>query len=264
MDLKDKRIMLTGASGGIGQALAHALAAKGAKLYLVGRHEQALLTLQSQLPEPTHHNILLADLCDEQDRNALAECFPAPTRLDILINNAGASTFSLFEHQRHEDIQHQIALNVEGPMLLAQSMLNSMSSPGIIMNIGSAMGGIGYPGYSVYCATKFALHGFSEALHRELSPQGINVLYLAPRATDTPLNSPAVNAMNKELGNKSDRPEWVAAQIVTALEKETVRRWLGWPEKFFVKLNALLPSLVDGAIIRQLPIIRRYARGKHK
>ncbi|ACS87698.1 SDR family oxidoreductase [Musicola paradisiaca] len=264
MDLKGKRIMLTGASGGIGKALAMELAAREARLYLVGRNERELLSLLRRLPDPNHHNILLADLCDEQDRNALAECFPETARLDILINNAGTSAFNLFENHNHDNIRQLLALNTEAPILLTQSMLECMNNPGIIMNIGSTFGGIGYPGYSVYCATKFALRGFSEALNRELSSQGIKVLYLAPRATDTTLNSAAVNDMNKALGNKSDRPEWVAEQVVTALQQESTRRWLGWPEKLFVRINALLPALVDNIIRRQLSVIQRYARDQQK
>lgn len=127
------------------------------------------------------------------------------------------------------------------------------------MNIGSSLGAIGYPGYSVYCASKFALRGFSEALHRELTGSGLKVLYLAPRATRTALNSEAVYALNSELGVQMDSPHWVAEQITTALIRETRWRWLGWPEALFTRLNALLPALVDKALAKQLPVIARHA-----
>ncbi|QOL16478.1 SDR family oxidoreductase [Dickeya dianthicola] len=264
MKLKDKRILLTGASSRTGQELALSLAARGARLYLVGRNEKALLALQNRLPDASHHNILLADLCDEQDRDALAECFPENVRLDVLINNTDTSPFGLFEEQNHDVIRRQFALNTEAPILLTHSLLDCISTPGIIMNIGSTLDGIGYPGYSVYCASKFALRGFSEALHRELSSKGIKVLHLAPRAIDTGRNALKSNVLTQALGYRSDNPTWVADQVINALERETVRRWLGWPEKLFVRLNALVPAVVDIAIRRQLAAIQRYAKAQKK
>ncbi|NKI75054.1 SDR family oxidoreductase [Dickeya sp. CFBP 2040] len=258
MKLENKRILLTGASSDLGQELALALAARGARLYLVGRNEQALLALQRRLPDANHHNILLADLFDEQDRDALAECFPDNARLDVLINNAALSTFSLFEDQSHETIHQQLLLNAEAPILLTHALLDSINAPGIIMNIGSTLGGIGYPGYSVYCASQFALRGFSEALHRELSHKRIKVLHLAPRAIKTNDSNSAINILTQELGYRSDSPSQVAEHAVNVLERESVRRWLGWPEKLFVRLNALLPAVVDNAIKRQLAVIQRY------
>ncbi|MBP2846068.1 SDR family oxidoreductase [Dickeya oryzae] len=258
MKLDNKRILLTGASSNLGQELALALAAKGARLYLVGRNEQALLALQRRLPDAGHHNILLADLCNEQDLDALAECFPENARLDVLINNTDTSTFSSFNDQSLDTIRQQLMLNTEVPILLTHALLGCINTPGIIMNIGSTLDGIGYPGYSVYCASKFALRGFSEALHRELSSKGVKVLHLAPRAIDVKGNTSTASRLIQELGYRSDRPDWVADRVVNALERERLRQWLGWPEKVFVALNALLPNVVDKAIRRQLAVIQRY------
>lgn len=66
--------------------------------------------------------------------------------------------------------------------------------------------------------------------------------------------------MNRLLGNKSDSPQWVASQIITAIQKRRLRTRLGFPERFFVKINALLPTLVDNALIRKLAVIQQFAR----
>ncbi len=130
----------------------------------------------------------------------------------------------------------------------------------LLVNLGSTFGSIGYPGFTAYCASKFALRGFSEALRRELADSQIKVLYIAPRATRTAMNSADVVAMNNELKVEMDDPQEVARQIVHAIATEREELYLGWPEKLFVRLNGLLPRLVDQALRKQLPVIKRFAR----
>ena len=259
MKLDGTRVLVTGASGGIGQALAYALAQQNASVILHGRNGLALLNLQRKLPNPNRHHILAADLCLADGREKLVKFIGQLQGIDILINNAGTNQFAWLEDQSEQQVIQQLALNIQTPILLTRALLPYMHKPAIIMNIGSSFGSIGYAGYSVYCASKYALRGFSEALSRELYGTDIKVLYLAPRATKTAINSDAVYAMNIELGTKSDSAEWVAQQALKVLEKEVERRWLGWPERFFVKLNALFPRIVDKALAKQRPIIARHA-----
>ncbi len=131
-----------------------------------------------------------------------------------------------------------------------------------IVNVGSAFGSIGYPGYSGYCASKFGLRGFTEALRRELGATRVKVLYFAPRATNTAINSAAVVAMNQQLGNQMDSPELVAKALLQQLETAQSRRFLGWPEQLFVRLNAIFPALVDKALQKKLAVIEKYASGR--
>ncbi|MFM4739456.1 SDR family oxidoreductase [Aeromonas veronii] len=260
MNLEGKLVLLTGASGGIGEELAQELAAQGARLLLHGRRGPALERLCKSLPHPERHQVVLADLGSAQERAKLLQHPALEHGIDILINNAGCNQFAWLEDQSFEQVERQLLLNIEAPIQLTRALLPTMRKPGIIMNMGSSLGSIGYPGYSVYCASKFALRGFSEALGRELEGSGIKVLHFAPRATRTKLNSEAAYEMNAALGTQTDSPQEVAEEAVIALCNETRRSWLGWPEKLFVRLNALLPGIVDKALARQLPIIKRYAR----
>ena len=147
---------------------------------------------------------------------------------------------------------------------MAQSALQWINRPGIILNVGSTLGGIGYPGYSAYCAAKSGLYRFSEALSRELDGTGIQVLYLAPRTTDTSLNTESVRRMNQALGNHCDDAKCVAQHFIQVLEKEVSVRWIGWPEKLFVRINQLLPAVVSNAIRKQQETIHHFIRQIHK
>ncbi|HAT2714805.1 TPA: SDR family oxidoreductase [Aeromonas hydrophila] len=260
MKLEGKLVLLTGASGGIGEALAQELAAQGAHLLLHGRRASALERLRKELPHPERHQTVIADLGSPQERAKLLQHPALDEGLDVLINNAGCNQFAWLEDQSCEQVERQLLLNVEAPIQLTRMLLPRLRKPAVIMNVGSSFGAIGYAGYSVYCASKFALRGFSEALGRELEGTGIQVLHFAPRATRTRLNSEAAYEMNAELGTHTDSPQDVAEEAVIALCNETRRSWLGWPEKLFVRLNGLLPGLVDRALAKQKPIIERYAR----
>lgn len=183
MNLLNKTVLLTGASGGIGQALARELAHKGARLYLVGRNEKAMSLLKNAIPHPERHNIALMRSYSDEEILGLANSLSQNGGLDILINNAGSSRFALLEQQSFDDIREQIRTNIEIPALLTRALLDKMNRPGIVLNIGSIFGEIGHPAWSVYSATKAATHRFSEALGRELQGSGITVLYAAPRST---------------------------------------------------------------------------------
>jgi short-subunit dehydrogenase len=264
MKLKGKLILLTGASGGIGQAIARRLAAQGARLILVGRSTQQLNALARELNVLTNEGFVLqADITSRNGRETIRTALLALQEpLDALINCAGVNLFGMLEDSDPEAIEQLINTNVTATILLTQLVLPFLNKDsGRVVNIGSSFGGLGYPGFSVYCASKFALRGFSEALRRELSDTPIQVAYLAPRATNTSLNSDAVYAMNRELGTAMDEPEVVAAQLELMLSAKRMRdRNIGWPERLFLRINSIFPRIIDNALRGQLPIIRRYAQ----
>ncbi|SDG53309.1 Short-chain dehydrogenase [Onishia taeanensis] len=252
-----QRILVTGASGGIGRALVKELAATGAHVLASGRNHQALVALAAENPE--HINVEAADLTDADDRARLVE---AARRADcnVLINAAGINHVGLFENEADDSIAELINVNLTATLQLTHQLLPQLMAArqGQLVNVGSTFGAIGYPSQATYCATKFALRGFSQALRRELADTRVRVLYVAPRATRTAMNSPEVDAMNEALGTTMDTPERVARAVRRAIEGQREETQVGWPEGLFVRLNAIVPRLVDRALHRQLPIIRRF------
>jgi short-subunit dehydrogenase len=128
-----------------------------------------------------------------------------------------------------------------------------------LVNVGSTFGSIGFPGFCAYSASKFALRGFSEALRRELADTPIRVHYVAPRATRTALATDRIRAMNEELKVGMDSPQTVALAIEAVLREERDEWLLGAPERWFAKINGLVPRLVDRSLRKQLAIVKRYA-----
>lgn len=261
MNFVDTTVVLTGATGGIGQAVAKLLGARGAKLLLVSRNEQQLAQLCQSLG--ANHRYVAADITSEQGRaNVLNKA--AELGASVLINNAGVSQFAAFESIDEQAFRASMELNLMAPVLLTQGFLNiGGDAAKVVVNVGSALGAIGFPFYTSYCTSKFALRGFTEALGRELAGSNDRVLYFAPRATQTDMNSAEVNAMNKALGNTVDSPEAVAKALVAQIEKGTKRGGIGWPEQFFAKLNSVVPQLVDKAMFKKLKAIRQFVQNPH-
>lgn len=260
---RNKLIVLTGATGGIGQALGRQLAAQGATLILIGRNQRCVDELATSLQVKANGGLaVVADLATNAGRATLKQAVRSRTRpVDILINGVGASCFGTLEQLSDLDIERTIHTNVLIPTLVTRDLIADLNPLGAhIVNIGSTFGSIGFPGFSLYCASKFALRGFNEALRREFADRPIDIHYIAPRATRTSMNSDSVNAMNRELNISMDSPECVAAACLKAISKKRKERYLGWPEQLFVKLNQCWPTLVDIALARQLPIVRRYAQ----
>lgn len=260
MNISECRALITGASGGIGQAVAEALCRQGAHLLVAGRQVAPLQDLAQRFPGQV--DVVQADLGTAAGRDAVLLAVMRFGGVNCLINAAGVNRFGLLEQHDEDAIADIIGLNVTSTLQITRRLLPELlrEDQALIVNLGSTFGSIGYPGFTAYCASKFALRGFSEALRRELADTRVNVLYIAPRAARTAMNEAHVVAMNKELNVAMDDPEVVAAAVVKALRNERRESFLGWPEKLFVRLNSLVPRLVDQALRKQLPVIKRFAR----
>lgn len=264
MRLSDARVVLTGASGGIGLAIAAALCAKGAKVIAVSRHRDSLEPLLRDYPQ--NMSWIGADLTLASDRNKVLSAAQGMGGINLLINAAGVNRFAMIEQLDDDEIHAMVAVNVSAPICLTRAMLPLLrkASNAMVVNVGSTYGSIAYPGYATYSASKFALRGFSEALRRELADTNVNVLYVAPRATRTSMNSVAAQALNEALKSGVDEPQHVACAVLNAIASDYRDLYLGWPERFFVRLNTLLPHLIDRGLRKHLPLIRRLSQKPEK
>jgi short-subunit dehydrogenase len=260
---KQYSILLTGAAGGIGSSIADHFAAKGARLLLTDLHNAAVSDLAERLRKQyaVELETVGADLTCETGRIHLAAAAQA-FHANILINSAGYNRFGLLTDISDTDIERIFSINVLSPILLCRALLPwfMAQESAHIVNIGSTFGSLGYAGFSSYSASKFALRGFSESLRRELANTGVKVHYLAPRAVRTAFNEDAVNKMNAALGVAMDTPDVIPGAIAYMLKHGQSEHYIGRPERYFVKLNALFHKVVDKALSGQLAIIQQHAR----
>lgn len=253
------RLVLTGASAGIGRASALALAPQCEAMVLVGRNATALAALAAQLGQ-ARVQLVSGDLTSAETLTQVEAAARAQGGVDLLINNAGAGAFAAFDSQPPAALRMLLDTNLLAPMLLTQRLLPQLreAAPAQVINVGSLFGYLGYPGFAGYSASKAGLRGFTQALRRELADTGIAVRHFIPRATRTTINSAAVDAMNAELGVPMDEPEVAARQLLAFLEGRAWECKPGLKEAVLVLLNQLLPALPDRAIRAQLPVIRKH------
>lgn len=148
---------------------------------------------------------------------------------------------------------HQVLqTNLLAPMLLTRALLPHLRTlpRAQVICVGSVLGALALPGFSVYSASKFGLRGFAQALRRELGDTGVLVQYLGPRSTRTAFNGRDVEAYNLATGTAMDPPEAVAQALLAMLQDEAAERFLGWPEKLAVRLNGAAPALLDAAFAK--------------
>jgi short-subunit dehydrogenase len=225
-------------------------------LLLVGRDPMRLARAAAAAGASARTHV--ADLATAAGRDSVLST--APEHVNLLINNAGAGDFAWLGAQADAALEHIVQANLLAPMQLVARFIPRLERAGEawIVNVGSILGYLGYPGHAAYSASKFALRGFSEALRRELADGPVRVLHFAPRAARTSMNGAALCALNAELGVAMDEPAAVAAALMRLLERPAAERLLGMPEKLFARINQLAPWLVDRALARQLPVIRRH------
>lgn len=243
MKAAQARVLLTGAAGGIGRAMLLRLADAGATVVGVGRGEAP--------PGLPLAGWVQADLTTEAGVVDVAAA-AARANVNVVVHAAGLPAFGPLEATSDADLERVLQTNLLAPMRLTRALLPALrrKPQAQVVFVGSALGRIGLPGFSVYGASKAGLHGFAEALRRELADTPVRVQLLGPRSTRTAFNGAAVERYNEATGAAMDAPEVVADALLRLLESEAAERYIGFPERLAVRLNAGLGALLDAAFAR--------------
>lgn len=267
MSIKGKVVIVTGASSGIGEATAREFGREGAKVVLAARRVEKLQTLAQEIDAMStsaQAYVVQADLSKLEDiQKLVSQTIEIFGRIDVLVNNAGFGRLDWLENlDPIKDIQAQIDVNVMGVIQTTRQVLPVMiqQRSGNIINMCSMAGLIGTPTYSIYAASKHAVHGFSEALRREVKPWGIHVCLIYPGGVVTEFTQ---HAGIKRKTNAST-PKFMlltAEQVgkaVVKLVRHPRRMWvIPWLWGFTVFLNRFLPGLVDRTTINNFTIPER-------
>ncbi|MCY2687603.1 SDR family oxidoreductase [Salinimicrobium sp. TH3] len=192
MDLKNKVVIITGASSGIGKATAMKLASEGASVVLCARSEDELKKLKDKIEKDGGRALVVkTDVTKPADfENAVSQALEKYGTVDVLINNAGLMPLSYIEKLKTDEWEKMVDVNIKGVLNGVAAVLPTLrkNKSGHIINISSSAAHNYFPGGAVYCATKIAVKMFSEGLRKELAPQyGINVTSIEPGAVDTSL-----------------------------------------------------------------------------
>jgi short-subunit dehydrogenase len=213
--LDDSRVLLTGATGGIGRAIARALHARGATLVVSGRNVEALTEIERELGGRVE--AISADLAIPE---AVADLAKRAGRVDVLVANAGLPASGRLDGFTHEEIDRALDVNLRAPVHLARTLVPEMLERGAghIVLISSLVGKVASPLSSVYSATKFGLRGFGFSLHEELRGTGVGVTTVFPGFVSG-AGLFADSGAKLPLGVGTSPPEAVAKAVIEGIER---------------------------------------------
>ena len=257
-NLQGMRILITGASSGIGRCLAEQAATRGGQVALAARSAEKLHELANELTSRGLRALAVpADITLESDREHLLEMVALHFGgLDVLINNAGVASFGHFATASEEILRQIMEVNFFAPaelMRRAAPILMNGKRPAIV-NVASMCGRRGLPAWTEYSASKFALCGLTEALRGEFARFGIDVLLVLPGLTKSDLQR---HLLRNEGRMKIDftkgmAPETVAAGILHALERNRTEAVLGREARWLLRVNRFFPRFVDRLTARKV------------
>ncbi len=255
--LKGKVVLVTGASSGIGEATARALAGRGAAVVLAARSEERLGFLVREISATGGRALAVkTDVADEDStRGAVERTVREFGALDILVNNAGLGLSGRVAELRPEDLRYVFDVNLLGPLNCMQAALPHMGRGGRIINVSSVVGKRAIPKVGGYCATKFALNALSDALRVEVADRGITVTSVYPGTTRTTFRENSRRTKDEKRGWRPGgvTPEKVAEKISDAAENGGRDVYVTLPDRIFVAGTTLAPGLFDR-------VLRRWAR----
>jgi short-subunit dehydrogenase len=271
--LPQSRILLTGASSGIGAALALKLAAEGTDIVLLARRENRLQQLVQQIQNeypayaggPHKIRYIAGDITNPDVRqNAVQTAQEQLGGIDILINNAGVGATALFEATTAETLRRIMEVNFFSLFELSQTVLPLLKESAaseerkkngirpMVVNLGSIVGLRGVPHYGIYGAAKFAVTGLSESIRAELSRNGIDVLLVCPGTTQTEFFDVLQQSTSAPVlpVHRAASPQYVAERIVKAMKQGRHRIIPYFPAVLLDYLNRFAPGFTDWVMAR--------------
>jgi short-subunit dehydrogenase len=256
--LREQRVLITGASSGIGRCLAQQAAERGAQVAVAARSADKLSELAGELTSKGARVLAIpADIASAADREHLLESVAIHFGgLDVLINNAGVASFGHFATSSEDILRRIMEVNFFAPAELIRSaipILNRSKQPAIV-NVASMCGRRGLPAWTEYSASKFALCGLTEALRGELARFDIDILLVVPGLTksDLPQHLLRNEGRMKIDFTKGMPPETVAGGILRALERNRTETVLGSEARWILRINRFFPRLVDRLTARKV------------
>ncbi|MCD4696847.1 MAG: SDR family oxidoreductase [Bacteroidales bacterium] len=258
--MKDKTVIITGASSGIGRALAFKYAKAGAKVVLAARSFDKLQELKKSLKGASSVLIVKTDVSKEEDcKNLIEQSIKSFDTIDILINNAGISMRALFEKTELQVIKNLMDINFWGTVYCTKYALPFiLQQKGSVVGVSSIAGYKGLPGRTGYSASKFAMHGFLEVLRIENLKKGLHVLIACPGFTSTNIRNTALAADGSQQGesprdeDKMMTAKEVANHIYKAVERRKDRLTLTFQGKLTVLLNKVFPKFMDKMVYNHM------------
>ncbi|HET7590747.1 MAG TPA: SDR family NAD(P)-dependent oxidoreductase [Solirubrobacterales bacterium] len=241
MNLSGRNALLTGATGGLGRAIAKAMAERGARLTLSARNREALEALAAELPGGGH-GILPADLAEPDAAERLAA---EAAGTEILIANAGLPGAGRLDEFSAEEVKRALRVNLEAPMLMARALYPAMVEAGCgqLVFVASLSGKAASPRTSIYNATKFGLRGFALGLRADLDPKGVGVSIVSPGFIRE-AGMFADSGAKPPPGMGTATPEQVGAATVKAIERNKVEVTVApLPQRAGAHLALISPSL---------------------
>lgn len=252
-------IWITGASSGIGEALAYALSEANAKLILSARREEALETVRKHCSRPDLIRILPMDLEEHGGmRDLVARAWACFGKIDILVNNAGISQRSLIAETGFSVYKRLIDVNYLGTVALSKALLDRfiVQQSGYFVTVTSLMGRFGSPYRSGYCGAKHALHGFFDVLRMEHEKDGIDVTLICPGFVQTDVARNALTAdgsrqMKNDAATAKGLPADVfARKMIRAMKRKKHEAYIGGSEVRGIYLKRFFPRLLHRVVLR--------------
>jgi short-subunit dehydrogenase len=258
--MKDKVVVITGASSGIGLACARAFAKEGSKLVLAARSLDKLQSVAGEL-DPAGENCIAVktDVSIEKDcKNLIDRTIEKFKRLDILVNNAGISMRALLVDVETSVLRKVMDVNFWGTVYCTKYAIPHLQeSKGTLVGVSSIAGFHGLPGRTAYSASKFAMHGFLESVRIENMKQGIHVMLLAASFTSSNIRKNALTENGRPQGEtprpeeKLTSPEKVAKNLIRSIKKKKRTRIMSFEGQYMVLFQRIVPLLTDLVIYKK-------------